>query len=366
MEIQEITNRIKALKPKSKQAFIQNLIYLIKQIEHSVILEGPYRLVLDSNIIMRLESYRQGNVAEGLLSIFLAFKLLKKLPFHFDLVVRPTVFYEYLRQKNLTSNHEHWRKFKDLKTLIEEELGAKLFFDGIETFDGAEYYLNLIQVDAEKIKKTLVSYQRQNWHINFIQPTGPGVAGFPMANTGNVLVPPVFAARGLFTPLGLEYFDEQNSSEFFLQHIEKHIIECNDNDQEVIRKYSANKEFILTKILKITAKGNLMGLADLDIYTNCNIRFQFTNQSHSRYAPASAALTIDANLARALIYSSSHSITSGEIICGSENENDNSAKMEAFIDEHKRMQEGEERLRIALKVIKAFVNELKECGAFSD
>lgn len=153
MEIQEIAIQFKALKQKSKDTFTQNLLSLFNQIESAVILEGPYRLVLDSNIIMRLESYRQGNVSEGLLSILLAFKLIKKLPFHFDLVVRPTVFYEYLRQKNLKSTHEHWIKFKELKNLIEEELGSKLFFDGIETYQGAEQYLQLIQSDAEKIKK---------------------------------------------------------------------------------------------------------------------------------------------------------------------------------------------------------------------
>ncbi|KTQ46863.1 hypothetical protein NS31R_20605 [Enterobacter cancerogenus] len=113
MEIKEIAIRFKALKQKSKNTFIQNLSFLFNQIKSAVILEGPYRLVLDSNIIMRLESYRQGNVSEGLLSILLAFKLIKKLPFHFYLVVRSTVFYEYLRQKNITSTHEHWVKFKE-------------------------------------------------------------------------------------------------------------------------------------------------------------------------------------------------------------------------------------------------------------
>ncbi|ENF6257880.1 hypothetical protein ABRW01_002822 [Escherichia coli] len=153
MKIEEILIRFKALKPKSKITFTKNLISLLDQIESALILEGPYRLVLDSNIIMRLESYRQGNISEGLLSILLTFKLIKKLPFHFDLVVRPTVFYEYLRQKNLKSTHEHWIKFKELKNLVEKELGSKLFFDGIETYQGAEYYLQSIQNDAEKIKK---------------------------------------------------------------------------------------------------------------------------------------------------------------------------------------------------------------------
>lgn len=366
MEIEKIAIRFKALKKKSKNTFIQNLFSLLNQIESAVILEGPYRLVLDSNIIMRLESYRQGNVSEGLLSILLAFKFIKKLPFHFDLVVRPTVFYEYLRQKNLKSTHEHWVKFKELRNLIEEELGSKLFFDGIETYQGAEQYLQLIQSDAKKIKKTLIAYQNENWHVNFVQRAGSGVAGFPITGTGYILVPPAFAAHALFYPLGLEYFDEVKSRQFFTQYIQKYIIECKSNDRDVIDKYNDEKDFLLTKILKITSKGNLMGLADLDIYTNCNIQSQFSIQSHSRYAPASAALTIDEKLARALRNSSSHHITSEGMICGPENEDDNNAKMEAFIEEHKRMRESEERHRIAIEASRDFIKELISSGDFSD
>lgn len=366
MEIKEIAIRFKALKQKSKNTFIQNLSSLLNQIESAVILEGPYRLVLDSNIIMRLESYRQGNVSEGLLSILLAFKLIKKLPFHFDLVVRPTVFYEYLRQKNLKSTHEHWVKFKKLKNMIEEELGSKLFFDDIETYQGAEQYLQLIQDDANKIKETLITYQNENWHINFVQLAGSGVAGLPITGTELILVPPAFAADAIFNPLGLEYFDEAKSSQFFTQYILKYIIECENNDRNVIEKYNNEKVFLFTQILKLTSKGNLMGLADLDIYTNCNIHSQFSNQSHSRYAPASAALTIDGKLARALRDSNSHHITSGEMICGPENEDDNNAKMEAFIEEHKRMRESEKRHRIAIETSRDFVKELLSSGNFSD
>lgn len=93
MEISKIAEEIKRLKPKAHDRFAENLVMLISQIERSVMLRGPYRLVVDSNILMRLESYRSGNITEGLLSILLAFALIKRLPFHIDVVVRPVVFY---------------------------------------------------------------------------------------------------------------------------------------------------------------------------------------------------------------------------------------------------------------------------------
>lgn len=364
MDLQEIVRQGKQLKPKNQKKMGENLLHLIDQIESSVILEGPYRLVLDSNIIMRLESYRQGVVSEGLLSILLAFMLIKRLPYRFDMVVRPTVFYEYLRQKNLTSSHEHWRKFKELKDLVEEELGAKLFFDGIETYQGTEHYLKLIQSDTDKIAKALRLYQDKNWQFNFIQQAGRGFAGMLLSDPRFILVPPAFAAEALYSPLGLEYFDERKASRFFIEYIEKNLIECEHNDKEIIAKYSDKKDFLFTKILKLTPKGNLVGLADLDIYTTCNVHNQFSDQSHSRYAPASAGLTIDKNLALALRGSTSHHITSGEIVCGPDNENDIDAKMDAFKEEHKRMRESEKRHRLAWETSKEFMEDILASGAF--
>lgn len=100
MDLQEIVKQSKLLKPKSQQKMDENLLHLLDQIESSVILEGPYRLDLGSNIIMRLDSYRKGVISEGLLSILLAFMLIRRLPCRFYMVVRPTVFCEYLRQKS--------------------------------------------------------------------------------------------------------------------------------------------------------------------------------------------------------------------------------------------------------------------------
>lgn len=366
MDLQEIIKQSKLLAPKSRQKMGENLFHLIDQIESSVILEGPYRLVLDSNIIMRLESYRQGVVSEGLLSILLIFILIKRLPYRFDMVVRPTVFYEYLRKKNLKSTHEHWRKFKDLKDLVEEELGSKLFFDGVETYQGAEYYLNLIQGDSAKIADVLRSYQERDWSFNFIQQAGCGFAGMLSSDTRFVLIPPAFAAEALYSPLNLEYFDERGVSRFLIEYIERNLIECEHNDKEFIAKYNTNGEFLFTRILKLNSKGDLEGLADLDIYSSCNINNQFSGQSHSRYAPASAALTIDRNLALALRRSTSHHITSGEIAGGPDSANDFDAKMDAFKEEHKRMRESEKRHRIAWETTKAFMEELLANDAFKD
>ncbi|MGY4661149.1 hypothetical protein ACVWZ9_001943 [Pseudomonas chlororaphis] len=358
MNIEEIIKHSNELKPKSHKRFVENLVTLLDQIESSVMLRGPYRLVLDSNIIMRLEDYRQGKINEGVLSILLAFMLIKKLPHHVDLVIRPSVFYEYLRLRNVKSTREHWEKFKELKSIIEDELGSVLFFDGIETYAGAEYYLNLIQDDADKITKTLHSYEQRDWRFNFIQPPGCGFSGIPAKNGEFIIVPPVFAAEGLYKEIELKYFNKHTASRFFIEHIEKRVTECKLNDQQIISRYGTNSKYLLTKVLKLTAKGNLEGLADLDIFSICNVQTQFINQSHGRYVPASIGLSIDSNLANALSFYSSIRLTSPKMGGNEHNIDDNMAEMEAFFHDQSRVKEGEERFKQAIQSSKDFLKEL--------
>lgn len=321
-------------------------------------LRGPYRLVLDSNIIMRLEDYRQGKINEGVLSVFYAFMLIKKLPHHFDLVIRPSVFYEYLRLNNVKSSRQHWEKFKELKSITEGELGSVLFFDGIETYSGAEYYLNLLQSDADKITKTLQNYEQRDWRFDFFQPPGCGYAGIPAKNGEFIIVPPVFAAQGLYEDIGLEYFDERRTNRFFMEHIEKNISECKHNNQQIIESYRGDRKFLLTKVLKLTNKGNLEGLADLDILSMCNVQTQFSAQSHGRYSPASIGLSIDNNLANALSFYSSLSRTSPQWGFNEENLDNNLAEMEAFFHDEIRVKEGEVRLRQAMEYSQELLKEL--------
>ena len=148
--------------------------------------------------------------------------------------------------KKLKRTHEHWIKFKELKNLVEKELNSKLFFDGIETYQGAEYYLQSIQNDAKKIK-TLITYQNKNWKVNFIQRASSGVAGLLLTGTGYILVPPTFAAEALFSPLGLEYFDEIKSSRFLFSTYTSVLLSAKITTKMSSINTTARKSFYLLK-----------------------------------------------------------------------------------------------------------------------
>ena len=356
MDVDRISKEIPKLRKKSQKRFVENVLILFSQLSSSVCLRGPYRLIVDSNIIMRLESYRNGNITEGVLSVFLFFDFLKRSNFRADLVIRPSVFYEFVHQKQFRSVRQHWDEFKKLRDTIGEELSITPFFDGIETFHNAEYYLKQIEHDVALISKELNSYKTRDWKFDFVRPHG-GFDG-ALINEHLIEVPPFFAAQGLYKELGLTYFDETQASRFLIEHICKNLSECRKNDQRVIDKYNSDKEFLLTKVLKLTAKGNLTGIADVDILTLCNVQTQFSRQAHGRYYPASIGLSMDTNLSNALSFFSGIHLNSGDMFGGVDNQEDNSAKLEAWSHDQARLHEGDDRTRDILRQQQEFFQEV--------
>ena len=355
MDIIEIAKNLSKLKTKQQERFFENITILFSQLIESSVLRGPYRLILDSNIIMRLESYKKGNTSEGVLSTLFFFHYLKRTNLNVDIVVRPSVFYEYCRQQKFNSTKQHWDTFKELRDLIQNELSVVAFFDGIETFDSAEYYMSLIEHDVDLLKKALWSYQEQDWRFDFIRPHNAGYAG-TVINDFLIEVPPFMAAQGIYKPLGFKYYNESSASRFLVDHIHKHLCDCRHNDQELIEKYKNDDDFIMTKVLRLTAKGNLEGIADVDLLSDCNIQTQFQRQSQGRYYPASIGLSIDTNLSKVLNKFSGIHLHSGHL-GGGEKAEDSSAKLEAFWQDKNRVYEGESRQRELIKVYQEFMSE---------
>jgi hypothetical protein len=128
MSLDKVSQFLPTLNKKSQKRFFSNVLMLFTQFTRALSLRGPYRLVLDSNIIMRLESYRNSNVTEGVLAVFVFFEFLKQSGFKCDIVILPSVFYEFVRQKNFHSVKQHWDDFKHLRDTINNELGRTPFF----------------------------------------------------------------------------------------------------------------------------------------------------------------------------------------------------------------------------------------------
>lgn len=362
-----IVGEVQRLKVKPYKTFVNSLMDLLVQIERCVALRGPYRLVLDSNILMRLESLRQGKIAEGLLASLLALLFAKRLPFHMDLVVRPVVFYEFLRQRNVVNLRDHWDEIKALKSLVQDSFGEPLLFDGAETYESAMGYLAAIQHDATAIAETLRNYREMDWHFDFVRPPFAGFSGFPTSD-GRIVVPPVLAAEGLYESPSLEYLSPAAVEMFLRQHIERNLVESPHNDKRVIEAYQKDTDFLLTRILKLASKGQLVGLGDVDVFGACNLSWQFNRQSNGRYAPASIALSLDEKLVKALSQNAVLSVHSRQMRGSSDpvEQDGQMAAWDAFMADSERIKEGERRCATVREKLFEFLDELRELGTFRE
>lgn len=93
----------------------------------------------------------------------------------------------------------------------------------------------------------MITYQNKNWKVNFIQRVGSGVPGFLLTGTEYILIPPAFVAESLFSPLGLEYFDEIKSSRFLFSTYISILLSANITTKMSSINTTARKSFYLLK-----------------------------------------------------------------------------------------------------------------------
>lgn len=334
MKLQAVVDEIKKLNDKSYKRFELNLVHLLTQLQLGVRLRAPYRLILDSNIVMRLESLRNGVVAEGILAILLAFIFAKRLPFQMDMVIRPVVFYEFLRKRNVTDVRDHWEGIKALTAHVNTTLGVTLYFDGATSFRDALNVLSLIETDAAMIKARLREYQEADWTFNYVRPPGAGFTGTPSKEGNSVLTSPSWAAEGLYRQLDLSYIDSRVAGLFLREHMRRGLIEWPKNDKQVAKYFKEDSDFVLARILKLSINGNLSGLGDVDVF-------------------------------RALLKYSHLSVHAGPLVGSRDPKvlDGHAAAMEAFVADQQRIAEGDERFRTAESLFYAFLDELVSMGA---
>lgn len=338
MKVEEISKHFQALSEEKKYRFLHNFNFLSELAKDAMALRGPYRFVLDSNIIMRFEDLKRKDFHEGLLSVMLFFDLFRsQSKFCADLIVTPVVFYEFFRLQNVSSLKEYWQKFQSIRSLIEDSLDTEVLFEKLDTFESTEHYIRCIEHDAEVIKNRLINIRTSEFRYDAVRPPG-GVMGALRADGMIEVLSPIFAADHLYEDVETHYFHPFYVGLFLKDHIAQKIESHPQNN------FSAGKEdYILRDVVHLDNKDRVKGLADIELLWKCNVRDQFNMQAMGNYHPASIPLTVDQNLFFSLKKMSGFGVSSGEIY-GGEDIDEATAKMESsFDDANRRMSRAKEQ-----------------------
>lgn len=358
MDIEAIAIRYRHLAIKQQKRFIQNLLMLFRQEFFALSLRGPFKLVLDSNVLMRIEDLQKGVAAEGVLAVLCFFDYFKsQRHYRADLLIRPSVFYEYCRQQVLGSLSNHWERFTALRDSVEQELGIEVLFDGIADYSNATEMFELIQRDADKIRQELMSIEIRDWRYDFVREPG-GVTGL-LRNDGQIEVWPSSAAEHLHKGLSTEYFNSEYVNFFLRDHIAFALANNPRNNLRVAAKHERPDGYELRKVLYLNTKHDVRGLADVDLFSLCNTKGQFHAQAKGQYLPASIPLTVDENLHQGLQKFADYGVTS-ELIGGNEPLCEKRAKLESsFNDARRRMNRAKEQQQRCLAAQAEYMESIR-------
>lgn len=340
MDVNDISLHFHNLSNEKKGRFLVNFKILLELAQDAMALRGPYRFVLDSNIIMRLEDFEKENFQEGLLATMLFFDFYKKQSqFKADLIVTPVVFYEFFRLQNVSNLKEYWARFQSIRSLIEDNLGAEVLFENLDSFENTEHYINCIEHDSDLIKERLLEIENDDFRYDFIRPPG-GVMG-AVRKDGLIEVAPISAADHLYEEINTHYFHPHYVGLCLKDHMAHKLSTNPDNNLDIAKKY--DDDYLLREVVHLDKKGRVKGLADIELLWKGNVRGQFNSQSRGNYHPASIPLTVDTNLFLSLKEMSGYGVASDQII-GGEDPAIMKAKMESsFDDANRRMDRAKEQ-----------------------
>lgn len=301
MDIALLGDYFEQLPEEQKYRFFKNIDMLFNQESNGLLLKGPFRLILDSNILMRLEEIEKDiPVTAGLLAVFCFFDYFKKQThYQADVLILPSVFYEYCRQRNFNSFSEYEKEFRKLKELIFRILGVETYFDEIASFPQTEKKFKDIEHDVSLITFVLEEINQTKWQdetvIDYV-----GTIKQQWKNGINRITSPRWAAFAIFQDIETKYFKSEIVTKFIQDHIAFIIANHPKNDLGMADPKDKFGDYHLRLMLHLE-KGRLKGLADIEILTVCNTTQQFSKQENGQYFPASIPLTLDDNLYKSLL-----------------------------------------------------------------
>lgn len=270
-------------------------------------------IVLDSNILMSIRDRKDHKCYLPIATAAFVFFDFLKTNYNVKIAIVPTIFYEYIKKKMITSRFEYEKNIYSLLSDL-KYIGLPVALVGVDDFKSAKCVLKKIEHDEKQIKKALSYISSRDWKTEIKQ--------------GSWIRIPQSIAFESVPKINLKYFSKGYVRHVLSCNIEKRIIESNNYDKN-IKKFRLNRTVRpFYKILNNDEKSSLKGHGDLELFSICDLKSQFAEG----YEETIFALTIDKDLCDVL----NERATINASVClnlGAENFDKNTVKFENFLNE---------------------------------
>lgn len=278
-----LCNFLKSASQKEKKEFTESFSELHSLLKGYLVSSNRFSIILDTNVIQDILSSGIDRLREirYIATSSILYFLEDYAGATISLCITPAVLYELNNQEPISNNCQYKRAIS-----IVEEVAIKL---GITTnilrFRSDKELKELtkfLDKDSQSIKKVVEQLGSQSWTMNFNKDNG--FTSIPVA-----------VAEDLIPEVKLYYLKPFYVKWALMNFVEKRMFEQNKKQSKARSMMSKDKDGI-SKLFKIKSKGDLMGLADIELLSMADLVSQNSNNSIA----ITSAITYDKDLLKAL------------------------------------------------------------------
>lgn len=268
---------------EEKLNFAESFLKLHALLNEYLVSSNRFSIILDTNVIQDILSSGENRSREirYIATSSILYFLEDYAGATISLRITPTVLYELNNQEPISNTTQ----FNRAMTIIEEtaiKLGIYTTTMGFRNYKDLKNLTRLIDKDSQSIKKAVEQLAAKNWAMDFNR--GDGSIAIPMA-----------VAESVIPEIKLYYLNPFYVKWALMNFVEKRMFDQNKKQPKARNMMSKDKDGI-SKLFKVKSKGDLMGLADIELLSMADLTSQTSNNSIA----ITSAITYDKDLLKTL------------------------------------------------------------------
>jgi hypothetical protein len=278
-----LCNFLESASQEEKIEFTESFLKLHSLLNEYLVSSNRFSIILDTNVIQDILSSDTNRLREirYIATSSILYFLEDYAGATISLRITPAVLYELNNQKPISNTSQYNRAI----SIVEEaaiKLGIATNTLGFRNYKELKNLTKLLDKDSQSIKKAVEQLRSQSWTMAFNK--DDGLISIPMA-----------VAESLIPEVKLYYLNSFYVKWALMNFVEKRMFEQNKKQPKARNMMSKDKDGI-SKLFKIKSKGDLMGLADIELLSMADLIPQNSNNSIA----ITSAITYDKDLLKTL------------------------------------------------------------------